>query len=136
MRVRFSSPQVETGQSATFSVSVQIEGATDVASAPMQIRFDPKMLRLNDVVRGEFLSSDGQQPVFTKNIMNDAGVASIQLSRMPGSPGSSGAGALVTLSFQTVGKGTTAVTIPYLGVKTSQGQDVPAAAPQLNVNIR
>ena len=57
------------------SDSVQIEGATDVASAPMQIRFDPKMLRLNDVVRGEFLSSDGQQPVFTKNIMNDAGVA-------------------------------------------------------------
>jgi general secretion pathway protein D len=133
--VRFSQPQVETNQSSTFSVSLMIEGASDVGAAPMQVRYDPKMLRLNDVVRGEFLA-DGQQAVFTKNIMNDAGVASVQLSRMPGSPGMSGGGTLVTLNFQAIGKGTTSLMIPYLGVKNSQGQDIPASAPQLNINIK
>jgi len=48
----------------------------------------------------------------------------------------SGGGTLVTLNFQAIGKGTTAVNIPYLGVKSSQGQDIPAAAPQLSVNVK
>ena len=39
--------------------------------------------RLNDVGRGDLLASDGQQPVFTKNIQNDAGTATVQLNRLP-----------------------------------------------------
>ena len=52
------------------------------------------------MVRGDFLASDGQQPVFTKNIMNDTGTATIQLNRQPGTPGVNGGGVLVTLNFQ------------------------------------
>jgi general secretion pathway protein D len=134
--VRFSQPLVDTTTNGTFNVSLLIEGGTDIASSPMQIRWDPKMLRLNDAVRGEFFSSDGQQPIFTKNILNDGGVASIQLSRIPGTAGMAGNGTLVTLSFQAIGKGTAQVTVTFLGVKNSQGQDVPATPPQLTVNIR
>ena len=47
-------------------------------SAPMQIQFDPKILKLNDAGRGDFFSSDGQIPLFTKNILNDAGAAAHQ----------------------------------------------------------
>ena len=65
----------ETRVAQPVSVSLILEGGTDVASAPMQIQFDPRILRLNDVIRGDFLASDGQQPVFTKNIMNDTGTA-------------------------------------------------------------
>ena len=70
---RFSPAQMEARVASQVSVSLVLEGGVDVASAPMQIQFDPRILRLNDVVRGDFLSSDGQQPVFTKNIMNDTG---------------------------------------------------------------
>jgi general secretion pathway protein D len=102
----------------------------------MQIQFDPKVLRLSDVARGDFLSNDGQPPVFTKNIMNDTGTAAIQLNRLPGSPGANGSGVLATLTFQAVGKGTTVVTLPALTVRSSQGQVIVTAAPRLAVNVR
>ena len=102
----------------------------------MEIHFDPKILRLNDVVRGDFFSRDGQQPLFTKNILNDTGTATIQLNRLAGTPGVTGSGVLVTLNFQAVGKGTTAVTISNLSVSNSQGQAIASGTPQLTVNVK
>jgi general secretion pathway protein D len=136
VRLRLTPSQVDTSVSNTFTVAVQLEGGTDVASAPMQIQFDPKVLRLVDVSRGDYLSNDGQPPVFTKNIMNDTGTAAIQLNRLPGAPGASGSGTLVTLTFQTVAKGATNVTIPNLTVRNSQGQVLATATPRLIVNVR
>jgi general secretion pathway protein D len=135
-RVRFAPSQVDTSQSNSFTVSLSLEGGVDVAAAPLQIQFDPKVLTLNSVARGDLFSSDGQQPFFTKNVLNESGVAAIQLNRQPGTPGVSGSGVLVTLNFQTVGKGTTTVTIPNLSVRSSQGQVLASGSPQLVVNVK
>ena len=135
-RVHFSPSQVDSSQSNSFIVALSLEGGADVAAAPLQIQFDPKILRLNDVARGDFFSSDGQQPVFTKSILNDSGLATIQLNRLPGTPGANGAGVLITLNFQTVGKGATTVTIPNLSVRSSQGQVLATGSPQLVVNVK
>src|SRR5207302_11278866 len=118
------------------TVGLNLDGGVDVASAPMQIQFDPKVLRLNDVNRGELLSNDSQPPVFTKNIMNDTGTATIQLNRLPGTPGANGSGVLVMLAFQAVGRGATTVTIPSLTVRNSQGQVIATASPTLSVNVK
>ena len=91
--MRFNPPQASATQSSSFAVSMMIDAATDVVAAPFQVSFDPKMLRLNDVTVGEFMSSDGQQPAFSKNIQNDAGQATIQLNRLPGTPGANGCSA-------------------------------------------
>jgi general secretion pathway protein D len=135
-RVVFSPAQVESRVASQLAVSVLIDGASDVASAPLTIQYDPKMLRLNDVVRGDFMASDGQQPVFTKNIMNDTGAAVIQLNRQPGTPGVSGSGVLVTLNFTTLARGLTVVNLPNLAVRNSQGQPVAGGAPQLSISVR
>jgi len=127
---------VETRVSSQVSVSAILEGGTDVASAPMQIQFDPRILKLNDVVQGDFLGSDGQQPVFTKNIMNDTGTATIQLNRTPGTPGVNGGGVLVTLNFQAVARGMTVVNIPGLMVRNSQGQPIAAGNPQVSIRVQ
>ena len=79
---------------------------------------------------------DGQQPVFTKNIMNDAGAATIQLSRQPGTAGVNGGGVLVTLNFQTIGRGVTVVNLPGLSVVNSKGQPIAGGNPQLTVAVQ
>jgi general secretion pathway protein D len=135
-RVLFAPPVVQTAVGSTVSVNVMLESGADVSSAPMQISWDPKILKLNDVVRGDFLSSDGQQPVFTKNVMNDTGTATVQLGRQPGTPGVNGSGVLVTLNFQAVGKGSTPVFIPNLSVRNSQGQPVADGSPRMTVNVQ
>ena len=85
--VRFLPPQVETTAQGTMTVALIIENAADVSSAPLQVSYDPKVVKLNDAGRGDFFSSDGQIPVFTKNIQNDAGAAAMNLNRLPNTPG-------------------------------------------------
>jgi general secretion pathway protein D len=136
VKVQFLPGTVNTAVSSSFAVGVVIQG-DDIAATPMQIQFDPKLLRLNDVTRGNFFSQDGQQPAFTKNIQNDTGTASVQLNRASGTPGVSGIGTVVTLNFQATGRGNTTVSIPSITVRNSQGQVVGTSGPQqLVVNVK
>ena len=134
--VRFLPPQVETNPQGVLTVALIIENATEVSSAPLQVSFDPKVVKLNDAGRGDFFSSDGQIPVFTKNIQNDAGAAAMNLNRLPNTPGVSGSGVLTTLIFQAVAKGSTTVTVPNLTVRNAQGQVVFSGSPQLTINVK
>src|SRR6185295_16307847 len=59
-RVMFAPAQASAQLNGTLTVNLTAENVADLASTPMQIRFDPKILRLNDVVRGDLLASDGQ----------------------------------------------------------------------------
>jgi general secretion pathway protein D len=135
-RIFFQPPQADAALSSTFSVAVALAGAEDAAGAPMQIQFDPKILRLNDITLGDLMTQGGQEPILTKNILNDAGAATVQLARPAGSAGASGDGVLVNLNFQAVGRGSTGVTIPNLTVFNSQGQPALSGSPQLTVNIK
>ena len=135
-RAFFQPAQMDTNLSASFTVGVALAGVTDAAAAPMQIQFDPKILRLNDITLGDLLGQGGQQPAFTKNILNDAGTATVQLARPPGTAGASGGGVLVNLNFQAVGRGVTNVVVPAFTVQNSQGQPVLSGSPQLTVNVK
>lgn len=134
--VRFLPPQIDTAVQGSITVALIIENATDAAAAPIQVQYDPKIVRLNDVGRGDFFASDNQTPVFTKNIQNDNGMASVNLNRLPGTPGASGSGVLVTLIFQGVAQGSTTVTVPNFTVRGTQGQVVAAGSPQIVINVK
>jgi general secretion pathway protein D len=135
-RLFFAPVAVETSLGTTVSISIQVDAATDLFSAPIRLKFDPKFLRLNEVLRGAMFSADGQQPIFTRNIRNDTGEAIITHSRLPGSPGLSGAGTLVTLVFQTVGRGSTSIQLTELNLTNSKMQPITVAPPPLAVEIR
>ena len=135
-RVTFVPSQTNAQINDTVTVSLMVENAADLAATPMQIRFDPKVLRLNDVVRGNLLTSDGQQVAFSKNILNDTGEASVNITRFPSTGGVSGSGSIVTLVFQAIGRGDTVVTAPQLTLRNSQSQPILTATPQLTVNVK
>jgi len=136
-RVRFNPPEMQSRISGTVSVAVMIEGGSDIFAAPMTIRYDPKMLKLNDVTAGDFLAADGQTPVLTKNVQADLGQAQIVLQRLPGTSGvTAPAGVLLNLTFQTLGRGPTTVQIPTIAVRNSQGQTVPVDSPVFRLTIQ
>jgi general secretion pathway protein D len=136
MRVVFTPAPVDVPLNGTFTVNLVAENASELYSAPLQIQFDPKILRMTDVTRGDLLARDGQQVIFTRNILNDTGSATINLSRFPGTGGVAGSGTLVSLTFQAVGKGATAVTLPGFSPRNPQLQPIPAPAPALPVTVR
>jgi general secretion pathway protein D len=134
--VRFLPPQLESSPQGMLTVALIIENATEVSSAPLQVTFDPKVVKLNDAGPGDFFSSDGQIPLFTKNIQNDTGAAAMNLNRLPNTPGVSGSGVLATLIFQAVAKGSATVTVPNLMVRNAQGQVVFSGSPQMTINVK
>ena len=134
--VHFLPAQAQTNVSGSMTVALVIENASDVASAPIQFQYDPKVVRITDIGRGDFLANDGQVPVFTKNIQNDNGSAIINLNRQPQTPGVNGSGVLVTIILQGIGKGTTNITAPNMVVRNSQGQVVFSGAPTIAVTVK
>jgi general secretion pathway protein D len=134
--VHFLPEQAVTSVQGVITVALVIENGIDVASSPLQFQFDSKVVKLNDVGRGDFFSGDGQIPVFTKNIRNDAGTAFINLNRLPGTPGANGSGVLATMVFQGVGPGTTTISVPSLSVRNSQGQVIAAGTPTITVTVK
>ena len=135
MQINFAPGAVVTKVDGTFTVTIAANNASDLASAPLQLKFDQRLLRLVDITRGNLLSQDGQQVVFTRNIMNDSGNATINLNRFPGTGGVSGSGALVTLTFQAIGKGATTLTLPGFNPRNSQQLPIPSVTPPLAIQI-
>jgi general secretion pathway protein D len=88
---------------STFQVAVMLSGGQDIASVPMQLQFDPRVLQLVNVDAGDFLSRDGQ-PVTAAHRL-DSNSVMITASRMPNAKGISGQGNVCTLTFKAVAPG-------------------------------
>ena len=108
----------------------------DLGSFQTQLKFDPKILRINGVLAGDLLQQNNQTLEPTKNILNDSGDATLSLARATGLPGANGSGGLITVVFQAVGRGTTTVTLPQLILKDSTGKPIATPAPALTVNVK
>lgn len=132
----FNPSNIEVQAGSTFTLNLVVENVENLVSAPLRIKFDQSFLRLNDVTRGDFMGRDGQQVLFTRNILNDTGDATINLSRMPAAPSVSGSGILVTLSFQAVKSGVASVAVAQGNLQDAQGRTVLGATPQAVVRIK
>jgi general secretion pathway protein D len=134
--LHFSQKAIDAAAGKTFTVSIVADNAADVGAAPIDVRFDPKMLRLNDVAAGDLLAQGGAVPLLTKNIQNESGTVSVQVSRQPGLKGATGSGALVTFTFSAVAAGETQVMAPNIAVRNSQGQPAGNGVSSLTVRIK
>ena len=121
-RVSFVPGQASAQLNGTITVSLMVDNATDLASTPMQVRFDPKILR-QDCRCGH-------------HHQHDTGEATVNVSRFPTTGGITGSGSIVTLVFQAVGHGDTVITVPQLVLRNSQSQPILTASPQLAVTVK
>ncbi len=118
------------------TLNLLAENVTDLFAAPVRVTFNPKQLSLVDVRRGGLLASDGQDIIFSRNIQNDSGEASINLSRFPGSGGVSGSGPLLTLEFQPVAPGSSTVSVTGAGARNARQEAVSLGGAQAEVVVR
>ncbi len=132
----FLPAQLETQLSGAATVTLRVANITDLTALSAQLKFDPKILRVNNIVAGDLIQQTGPPLNPSKNILNDAGEALISVSRDPKGPGVSGTGGLVTITFQAIGRGSTTVTFPQLMLKNTPGQQVATNTPVLNVTVK
>jgi general secretion pathway protein D len=133
--VRFSATQLEKSLSDSFTISLQVDGAKDVIGAPIQIQFDPQAVSLTDVTRGSFWGGEGEEPMLTKNVLNDSGTAAIRVLRKEGSAGITGSGPLVNLTFKTLARGATIIRASGVTLQSFNGPPASGSA-QVTVNVK
>jgi general secretion pathway protein D len=133
----FSPATAQVSLSSAVSVTLTVDNVKDLFSAaPIRVKWDPTQLRLSDITAGDFFSRDGLRVTSVKDIRNDAGEATLTVSRLPGAGGVRGAGVLATLTFMAIGKGDSKVTVTELGLKNIQLQPVIVAAPEFQVKVQ
>jgi hypothetical protein len=73
---------VSVGPNTPFTVNVELNGAADAfAITPLRVKWDPAVLRLTDIAPGDLLSRSGGTVSSIKDVRNDAGEATLNVSR-------------------------------------------------------
>jgi general secretion pathway protein D len=124
-----SSAQVRVN--STVVVTLQARNVSDLVNAPFRLKYDRALLQLTDVQRGGLMADGGQPVSFTRDIAS----GSVRVGRLPGAPGVTGNGTLVTISFQAIGKGVATVSLDEADFKDSRNQPVAVTTSPLTVTI-
>lgn len=135
MTLRLDPGTVTQKQGGTFSLNVVVAHGQDVASVPLQISYDPKVLQFVSVANGDYLSRDGQPAILVHRDDPVSGKLQVTAQRQPGSAGVSGDGTVFTLVFngKAKGDGTVAISIP--GARNSKNQALEVLGSQAVVKI-
>jgi len=135
MTLRLDPESVTQKQGGTFSLNVVVAHGQDIASVPLQISYDPKVLQFVSVANGDYLSRDGQPAILVHRDDPASGKLQVTAQRQPGSAGVSGDGTVFTLVFngKSKGDGTVAISVP--GARNSKNQALEVLGSQATVKI-
>ena len=134
MNLTFSPPRSPVAAGATFQVPVVLTGGKDIASIPLQIRYDPAKLSLLDVTNGDLLGRDNQA-VALVHLDDGPGSISINAARAPGVPGVNGAGVVCVLNFQAKTAGKTHLSLTRAAAINSAQEQLPSKGTQVIIAV-
>jgi general secretion pathway protein D len=86
----FDPPAITQPHGSTFTVNVQVAGAQNAYSVPLQVTYDPKMLQVVNVSNGTFLSQDGQAVALVHRDDDSSGTLQITATGRPAPAASPG----------------------------------------------
>jgi len=126
---------IKVGETTTIGVSVK--NAQDLYSVPMLIQYDPKVVSIEDVRQGGFLSGGGQQPIaVVQRVDKERGQAIVSATRMPNTPGVSGNGTIVGLIVRGVAAGNSTITILQVNARDSQQRPLQFTTREASVKVQ
>jgi len=133
--VSFDPPSLNQAVGSTFTVNINMAGAHNVYSVPLQILYNPKVLQLLNVSNGPVLQQDGQAVALVHRDDSMMGILQVTASRPPGSNGITADGQLFTLTFQAKAPGQATLSINRATLKNASMQNIPAGGSQAIVTV-
>jgi general secretion pathway protein D len=128
-------PNSNQALGSTFVTSIVLTNAHDLASVPVQVQFDPKVLQLVNVEAGGLLGGDGQ-PVAMVHRDDGNGLVTISASRPPGASGVTGEGQVCLMTFKAIAPGDSKLALVKVGARTTTNNNVPAVGTQATVHVK
>lgn len=136
VKLAFEPGKVTAARDESFTVALHIENAADLASVPMRLQFDYKVLKLVNINAGDALSKDGARLSFKPDLAADRGEATVYIGRPQGGRGINASGTLVTFEFKALRKGTAKVGFGSLVLSNSHKDPIPVESPVLSVTVQ
>jgi general secretion pathway protein D len=133
--LRIEPGSLQQQQGGTFSLAIVVAHGEDIASVPIQITYDPKVLQFVSVTKGDFLAKDGQDVVLAHRDDASTGRLQVTAQRPPGAQGVSGDGTVLNLTFTAKAKGTGTVSISTPGARNSQNQPLDVLGSQTTITV-
>jgi general secretion pathway protein D len=131
----FNAPSQPVAAGSTFQVPIVLLGASDIASVPIQVQYDPASLSLVNVNPGDLLSRDGQAVALVHRD-DGPGNITINAARPPGSAGISGAGVVCVLSFQARAAGQTSISMTRAAAVTTAQAVLPGKGNTVSITVK
>jgi len=132
--VYLSPASFEAPREREFRMNVELSSPKEIGNCSLVLTFDPRILKLKDVLEGGGLRQLGEKVPFLKNI--SGGTCTIGFSSPPGGAGFKGRGVLAVLVFQAVGQGQTSLGFTSATAGSPMGQAILLETGEASVNIR
>jgi len=124
---------LKTGETTTLGVAVQ--DVQDLYSVPMLLQYDPKVISIEDVRQGGFLSGGTQPIAIVQRVDKERGQAIISATRMPNTPGISGSGTLFGIVVRGVAPGSSTISIVQINARDSQQKAISFVTKEATVQV-
>jgi general secretion pathway protein D len=132
--VYLSPSSFEAPRDREFRMNVELSSEQEIGNASLVLTFDPRILKLKDVLEGGGLRQLGDKVPFLKNI--SGGTCTIGFSSPPGGRGFKGRGVLAVLVFTSVGQGQASLGFTSATAGSPMGQAIVLETGEASVNIR
>jgi general secretion pathway protein D len=127
---------LELPQNREFRISVNMRSEQEVGNMSLNLAFNPRSMKLKEVIAGGMIRQLGENVPFLKNIDNSSGICTIGFSSPQPGRGIRGAGSLATLIFESVGPGEGIISVSGQNATSSRGQPVNFETSQARVFVR
>jgi general secretion pathway protein D len=134
-RITLSPPGFETGTGREARVNVSMTTEEELQNMTLNISFDPQVLKLKAIVRGNVLARLGENPSVLENIDNASGTCIIGFTA-PLNQSIRGSGNIVTLVFDALASGRSEVAVSSISANSTRGQPVSFDSTTSNIRIR
>jgi general secretion pathway protein D len=125
---------IKAGETTTLGITVQ--NAQDLYSIPMLLQYDPKVISVDDVRQGGFLSGGTQPIAVVQRVDKERGQAVISATRMPNTPGVSGSGTVFGIVIRGVAPGSSTISILQVNARDSQQRAIPLVSNEATVRVQ
>ncbi len=119
-----------------FSVTLRVQDVKSLFSAPLYIRFDPKLVEFVSASEGTFFKKNGGQSIFTSTLMANSGRLILGLKQGTGGRGVSGGGLLARLVFKARATGKLSIAPERVNFRNPAGERLAIDSRGLIVEVQ
>lgn len=135
-RLRFEPQAVTLKAGQTATVGIVAENVNDLFSIPMLLQYDPKVISVEELQHGGFLSGGNQEIALVQRVDQEHGQAIISATRQPNSAGVSGSGTLIGVVVKALAPGTTRLAIVQINAKDSQQRPIQLVTGEATIQVQ